>query len=49
MPTLSLKNVGMAESGGSMEDLKTAAWMLRYGSRSLAHNLDFIQEEYLDW
>lgn len=32
-----------------MEDLKTAAWMLRYGARSLAHNLEFIPDEYLDW
>lgn len=32
-----------------MEDLKTAAWMLRYGARSLAHNLQFIPEDRLDW
>jgi hypothetical protein len=32
-----------------MEDLKTAAWMLRYAARSLAHNLQFIPEEKQDW
>jgi len=32
-----------------MEDLKTAAWMLRYGARSLAHNLDFIPADREDW
>jgi hypothetical protein len=32
-----------------MEDLKTAAWMLRYAARSLAHNLQFIPEEKRDW
>jgi hypothetical protein len=32
-----------------MEDLKTAAWMLRYGARSLAHNLEFIPADREDW
>src|SRR5688500_13987781 len=32
-----------------MEDLKAAAWMLRYGARSLAHNLEFIPAERADW
>lgn len=32
-----------------MEDLKTAAWMVRYGARSLAHNLEFIPEERAAW
>jgi len=32
-----------------MEDLKAVAWMLRYGARSLAHNLAFIPEERADW
>lgn len=32
-----------------MEDLKTAAWMLRYGARSLAHNLRFIPADKATW
>ena len=32
-----------------MEDLKVVAWMVRYGARSLAHNLDFIPEERAHW
>jgi hypothetical protein len=32
-----------------MEDLKAAAWMVRYGARSLAHNLEFIPEERARW
>src|SRR6478672_3461888 len=32
-----------------MQNLKVAAWMLRYGARSLAHNLTFIPAERLDW
>jgi hypothetical protein len=32
-----------------MEDLKTAAWMLRYGARSIAHNLEFIPVEREQW
>jgi hypothetical protein len=32
-----------------MDDLKAAAWMVRYGARSLAHNLEFIPEDRLDW
>lgn len=32
-----------------MEDLKTAAWMLRYGARSLAHNLEFIPADREQW
>jgi hypothetical protein len=32
-----------------MENLKVAAWMLRYGARSLAFNLGFIPADRLDW
>jgi hypothetical protein len=32
-----------------MENLKVAAWMVRYGARSLAHNLQFIRADRLDW
>lgn len=32
-----------------MEDLKAAAWMLRYGARSLAHNLEFIPADREAW
>jgi hypothetical protein len=32
-----------------VENLKVAAWMLRYGARSLAHNLQFIPADRLDW
>jgi hypothetical protein len=32
-----------------MEDLKAAAWMLRYSARSLAHNLSFIPEDRANW
>jgi hypothetical protein len=32
-----------------MENLRVAAWMLRYGARSLAHNLEFIPAERLNW
>jgi len=32
-----------------MEDLKTAAWMVRYAARSFAHNLGFIPEERARW
>jgi hypothetical protein len=32
-----------------MEDLKAVVWMLRYGARSLAHNLKFIPEERAHW
>lgn len=32
-----------------MENLKVAVWMLRYGARSLAHNLQFIPADRLDW
>ena len=32
-----------------MENLKVAAWMVRYGARSLAYNLGFIPADRLDW
>lgn len=32
-----------------MEDLKAAAWMLRYGARSLAHNLQHVPEDRAHW
>jgi hypothetical protein len=32
-----------------MDDVKSAAWMLRYGARSLIHNLQFIPEERARW
>jgi hypothetical protein len=32
-----------------MEDLKVAAWMLRYGARSLIHNLQFIPADRAEW
>jgi hypothetical protein len=32
-----------------MADLTSAAWMVRYGARSLAHNLRFIPEERANW
>jgi hypothetical protein len=32
-----------------MEDVKIAAWMLRYGTRSLIHNLQFIPEDRAEW
>jgi hypothetical protein len=32
-----------------MQNLKVAAWMLRYGARSLAFNLGFIPPDRLDW
>jgi hypothetical protein len=32
-----------------MEDVKAAAWMIRYGAQSLAHNLDFIPAERENW
>ena len=32
-----------------MENLKVAAWMLRYGVRSLAHNLEFVPADRLEW
>jgi len=32
-----------------MEDIKVAAWMLRYGVRSLIHNLQFIPPERAEW
>ena len=32
-----------------MEDVKAAAWMIRYGARSLAHNLDFIPADREQW
>jgi len=32
-----------------MEDLKAAAWMIRYGARSLAYNLEFVPEERAGW
>jgi hypothetical protein len=32
-----------------MQNLKVAAWMLRYGVQSLAHNLEFIPADRLDW
>ena|SRR5712691_5790598 len=32
-----------------MEDLRVAAWMVRYGTRSLIHNLEFIPADRLDW
>jgi hypothetical protein len=32
-----------------MEDLKVAAWMLRYGARSLIHHLQFIPAERAGW
>jgi hypothetical protein len=32
-----------------VEDLKSAAWMLRYGARSLIHNLQFIPADRADW
>ena len=31
-----------------MEDLRVAAWMLRYGTRSLIHNLQFIPPDRAD-
>jgi hypothetical protein len=31
------------------EDLKAAAWMLRYAARSLAHNLEFIPADRAGW
>ena len=35
--------------GDPMEDVKAAAWMIRYGARSLAHNLDFIPADREQW
>lgn len=32
-----------------MEDLRAVAWMMRYGARSMAHNLEFIPEEWANW
>lgn len=32
-----------------MEDLKAVAWMVRYGARGMAYNLEFIPEERRDW
>jgi hypothetical protein len=32
-----------------MEDVRAAAWMIRYGARSLAHNLDFIPADREQW
>jgi hypothetical protein len=32
-----------------VEDLKTAAWMLRYGALSLAHNLQFLPADRAGW
>jgi hypothetical protein len=32
-----------------MDDLKTAAWILRYGARSMAYQLSFIPEERARW
>ena len=32
-----------------MEDIKIAAWMLRYGTRSLIHNLQFIPADRAEW
>ena len=32
-----------------MEDVKVAAWMIRYGARSLAYNLDFIPADRENW
>jgi hypothetical protein len=32
-----------------MEDVKAAAWMIRYGARSLADNLDFIPADKEQW
>ena len=32
-----------------MEDLKAVAWMVRYGARSLGHNLDFIPADRANW
>ena len=32
-----------------MENLKIAAWMLRYGVRSLIHNLEAMPADRLDW
>src|SRR5262249_37182229 len=32
-----------------MDDVKIAAWMLRYGARSLIHNLQFIPADRADW
>lgn len=32
-----------------MENLKAAAWMLRYGVRSLIYNLECIPADRLDW
>ena len=32
-----------------MDNLKVAAWMLRYGVRSLTHNLEFVPADRLDW
>lgn len=32
-----------------MEDLKAAAWVLRYGTRSLIHNLEALPPDRLTW
>jgi hypothetical protein len=32
-----------------MEDVRIAAWMLRYGARSLIHNLQFIPADRARW
>jgi hypothetical protein len=32
-----------------VEDVKIAAWMLRYGARSLVHNLRFIPADRAEW
>ena len=32
-----------------MENLKVAAWMVRYGVRSFTHNLAFIPADRLEW
>jgi len=32
-----------------MEDLKAVAWMVRYGARSLAYNLEFVPEDRAGW
>src|SRR5437763_10803421 len=32
-----------------MEELKAAAWMVRYGARSLIHNLDYLPADRANW
>ena len=32
-----------------MDNLKVAAWLVRYGTRSFLHNLEFVPADRLDW